>query len=204
MGYYGGGDWRLSLAILMLVGLYMLLRSIYWHYKVTPTIIANRYDDPVISSRQLNASSQSMAKGSIAKYPYNLLTNSAGDVMLLVTLPRNTNLHIVAVGENSLLLKLLAERVSNNLLEPAELEGDFPDYFKVYCTPGKQVELRQVLEPVNMQQFVDFCKGYNFEIFKDVLYVSQAGKTADHADDTTLVSDTEEFIRRNDGMLKRV
>ncbi len=202
--YGNSNDLPPLLIILSIFGLYLLLRAIYWHYKVTPIIVANHYDDPVISSQQLNDSSQSMAKGKIAGHSYNLLTNSAGNVMLLIALPRNTNLHIVAVGENSLLLKLLAEKVSNNLLEPAELEGDFPKYFQVFCTPGRQVELRQVLEPANMQRLVDFCKGYNLEIFKETLYISQVGKTADELDSTTLVADAETFIRRNTDMLERI
>src|SRR4051794_19031547 len=63
----------------------------------------NIVDAPIIASHGLNESTSLLgaAKGKIAGYDYVLLSNATDRVMLLVTLPRNTDLHIIAVGDKS-------------------------------------------------------------------------------------------------------
>ena len=73
----------------------------------------------------------------------------------------------------------------------------------LYCSPEKEVELRQLLDPANMARLVDFCKSYDLEIFYDTLYICQAEGARDAGDQTTMVKDLEDFIKNNDTTLRR-
>ena len=87
------------------------------------------------------------------------------------------------------------------------MEGDFPDYFKLYCSQGNQIELREVLDPATMAFLVDFCTREDWELFEDIIYFSQnnvskkAGETQDH---TTVVEDAQLFINRALPVLQRM
>jgi hypothetical protein len=158
----------------------------------------NAYDSPIISSTNLleDTNLVSLERSTMSGYQYNLLTNESARTMLLVTLHHNTGLHLVAVGDRSKAGLPITQRISNKFLEPVDLEGDFPDYFKLYCSPDKQIELRELLDPTAMALLVDFCQAYDLEIFNDTLYISQAANAKDENDKTDLVSDTETFLQK--------
>lgn len=163
-------------------------------------------EKPIISSYQmLNASRlTSMHKGTMEGFTFNLLTNDHGRVMALVDLGHNTKMHLIAIGDKSNVDAMIQAQIANHYLERTILEGDFPTYFRIYVSPGKQVEVRQVMEPRNMAQFVDFCRAYNVEIFKQSLYISVANDANDMSDNTTMTEDLNVFLRENGDMLKRL
>lgn len=168
------------------------------------TSLGYHEDEPLISSADMltSAGLQSMAAGTIGEYGYNLLTNSSGKVMMLVTLDRNTGMHLVAVGGKSGLDRKFA--FSRKWLEPVELEGNFPDDFRMYCTRGRQMETRQVFGPETMAKFQDFCRAYNFELFHDTVYISVAQGAHDAGDSTTMVTDITDFVTHNRRVFDRL
>lgn len=162
-------------------------------------------DGPLLSSSQLleNKDLLNVFKGQIRGYKYSLLTNRLGRVMLYVTLPRSTGIHVVGIGSKSGFgSQLMKPRMKSNLTQ-LDLEGDFPNDFKMYCSPGKELELLRIFDPSDMAYFADFCRAYDFELFHDSIYISQAEGARDTKDSTTLVKDAEEFIERNEKLLQR-
>lgn len=153
-------------------------------------------ESPIISSYYLlgNGGLVSLGQGEQDGHKYNLLSNSSGRVMMHVTLNANSKIHLVAVGHLSKSELPFTESLEHSLRKIV-LEGDFPSYFKVYCTPGKENEVLQILEPVTMQYLADFCKSYQFEIFHDTLYVAKAEGALDKSDSTTLVADVFKLLK---------
>ncbi|HEX8227619.1 MAG TPA: hypothetical protein VF572_07165 [Candidatus Saccharimonadales bacterium] len=163
-------------------------------------------DQPMISSAELVTSEglESMARGMMGSYLYNMMVNKAGRVMMLVTLDRNTYMHLIAVGSHSGLDARLDRPGSRKWLEPVSLEGDFPDHFRMYCSKGMQRQTRQVFGPETMASFVDFCRAYNFELFNDTVYVSVAQGAHDIDDSTTMVTDITNFLMHNRKVLDNI
>lgn len=160
-------------------------------------------DSPVLISGELLANSglQSMHTGEFQGYKYNFLYNGSR-VMALVQLGFNTNIHVVATGDRAGNPSLLP--FSSKWLTRVELEGDFPTYFKMYCSKDKEVELLTIFDPTDMAYFVDFCRSHNFEIFHDTLYISQIDSASDDSDTTSLVTDINNFLQKNDRTLRKL
>jgi hypothetical protein len=163
-------------------------------------------DGPVLSSGEMLGAGglQSMNKGSIAGFEYNLLTNNTGRVMFFVELGHNSWSHIIAHGDKSLLGSGAAPQIARKWLEPVSLEGDFPDYFHMLCNPEAQTTIREVFAPDVMAQFADFCRAYDFELFHDTLYLSLAQNAVDADDQTTLTTDVTDFLEHNAEVLRRL
>jgi hypothetical protein len=154
-------------------------------------------DGPLISSSDmLNADGLiSLGETTFNNFAYNILWNDDKRVMMFIRLHGNTNLHLVAIGDHSRLSLPLTEKIKSKYLTPVSLEGDFPDYFHLYCTPDKQIEIREIMEPASMAFFVDFCRMYDFEIFDDELYISQANIKGPQVEQATLAKDGENLLR---------
>jgi len=163
-------------------------------------------DGPLLASAGMLGSGdlQSMAQGTIEGFAYNLLTNDSGRVMFLIQLGHNSWSHIIAYGDKSQSFDIVLARVPKKWLEPAVLEGDFPDYFHLYCNPEAQDTVREIFTPDVMELFADFCRAYDFELFHDELYISQAQHAHDSGDTTTLTSDVADFLRRVQSELGRL
>jgi hypothetical protein len=187
------------LLFLILICIYIIYRR--YGSSLSDTNIdgtTNAQDSSIISSANLLEDTElvSLDKSTMSGFQYNLLSNKSNRVMLLITLHHNTNLHLVAVGDKSDAGLSLTQRIKNKFLEPVELEGDFPNYFKLYCSPDKQIEIRELLDPTAMVLLVDFCQAYDLEIFNGTLYISQAANAKDKNDRTDLVTDTETFLQK--------
>ena len=160
---------------------------------------------PIISSYDLLSEGDvhSINNGEIAGYKYNLLFNKAGRTMMNVSLRHNSKIHLVALGVKSDGSLPFTENLNSRLSE-LTLEGDFPSYFKVFCTPGKENEVLQILEPVTMQYLAEFCKSYQLEIFMDTVYVSKGVNAVDSFDSTTLIQDTKELMTYHGKLFDRL
>ncbi|HSX30727.1 MAG TPA: hypothetical protein VLE99_02320 [Candidatus Saccharimonadales bacterium] len=189
------GRWAGVSTVLLLLSL-----AAYAIRRKWPT--ANLQDGPLLSSEDMLGAGglTSMNQGNIAGFKYNLLTNNSGRTMFFVELGHNSWSHIVAYGDKSGVGALVSEK----FLERAELEGNFPDYFHMYCNPEAQTTLREVFAPDVMAQFADFCRAYDFEIFHDTLYLSQAQGAIDASDQTTLTTDVSNFLSQNAQVLRRL
>jgi hypothetical protein len=159
----------------------------------------NAVDSPLITSLGLTAtpSLMSAAKGKLAGYDYVLLSNASNRVMLVVTLPHNIGLHIIAIGDKSHSLDENIHTSQRKWLEVVSLEGDFPDRFEMYVSKDKQMEVRQLFEPDVMMNFYNLCRAYDFELFHESIYFSQADGAQDSNDTTSMVTDAEAFLTEN-------
>jgi hypothetical protein len=167
---------------------------------------ANILDGPLMaSSGMLGASGlTAVNKSEVAGFSYVLMTNSLGEVMVLVDLAETTDLHVLAYGDKSTFGTSAKNITVSKWLEPVRLEGNFPDLFHMYVSPNKQREVRQVFTSDIMAHFADFCRAYDFEIYHDSLYITQNRSTADANDSTTLMSDIEHFLTPNAEVLRRL
>lgn len=167
---------------------------------------AGRNDAPILSSYGLLESPMlGIAKDNIIEgYRCHFFANTNGRNMIFVELGRNTKLHVVAIGDKSQIASRLHMLSSGKTLTKVDLEGDFPKYFSMYCTPEYEIELLHLFDPSDMAYFVDFCRAYDFEIYHDALYVAKAATSRDENDTTNMFEDVATFLERNKRWLDKV
>jgi hypothetical protein len=189
-------------AVIVAVALVLVVSwSKFWK-----NIRRSKTSGPILSSNELLGTGglQGVHKGTMQGYNYVVLTNSSNSVMVSVDLGFNTGVHILACGKKA---KPGSENMmsqSKQTLEPMHLEGDFSKYFRMYCTPGKERELLRVFAPDTMAHFADFCQAYNFEIYRESLFVSRAHGYDDRKDSTSLMTDLDHFLKENGRTLSRL
>jgi hypothetical protein len=192
-----------TVLVLSLTGLY----CVYLGFRYYLGLRFGVAEGPILSSVQLLSGGNltSMHKGTVAGYDYNLIASQRGRIIIFVHLHQNTFLHIVAQGDR----RGTSEDLSSNVqlkkrLNKVQLEGNFPDLFSLYCTPGAEIELLQLFDPADMAYFIDFCRAYDFELYKDTIYISQAANANDAGDTTSLVTDLENFLIKNKVLLDKL
>ncbi|HLC91627.1 MAG TPA: hypothetical protein VJC09_01085 [Candidatus Saccharimonadales bacterium] len=134
--------------------------------------------------------------------------SNAGKIIITLQLPVKSSVHIVGLGvPDTKTSAFFDKRLASCNLEPASLEGDFPNYFSLYCSHDDQMELRQVLNPATMAFLVDFCKHEDWELFQDTLYFAQNNVSKKHSrndDSTGAVEDAQLFVKRALPVLQRM
>ncbi len=167
---------------------------------------SNGKDDPILSSGQVLSSGDlaSFQKAEVEGFAYNVIAGGNGRIMIFVALHKNTHLHIVAVGDKTDIQSKLSSPQLKKHLTKIDLEGDFPSYFSMYSTPGREQELLELFNPADMAYFVDFCRAYDFELYHDSIYISQSQDAVDPDDHTVLIKDVEAFLKHNHELLSRV
>jgi hypothetical protein len=172
-------------------------------------IILRRFTPPgdgtILSGAVLSDAPLAIAAyAEIAGYPYSILANDDSTTMILVGLHKPVNTHIVAIGKSSGWAAGINKMRMQRYLEPVRLEGGYSEEIAMFCTKGKELELLQLFDPSDMAYFMDYCKAYNFEIYKDSIYISQTRGAKDAADDTPMIKDVKEFLVRNEKLLARI
>jgi hypothetical protein len=176
------------------------------YHSINQRITGGSQDGPLLAADGMLASNglTSVSKGTIVGFPYNIMTNNDGSVMVLVQLGHDTGMHLIMYGDKSHLDTLVTFSITKKWLEPVNLEGDFPDYFHMYVSHEKQVEVREIFSPDVMASFTDFSRAYDLEIYHDSLFISQANGASDPNDSTSLVTDLEVFLEKNSSVFQRL
>jgi hypothetical protein len=130
--------------------------------------------------------------------PPQAFHSPSGKIIMYVDLPAASQVHFAGFSlQDEGIRTLLNNTGIGNFMTSVSLEGDFPDYFKLYCSIGRQVVLRQVLDPTRMEYLVDFCRSLNSELFENTLYFSESNITANSdTNSTSLVQAAEEFAQK--------
>jgi hypothetical protein len=192
-----------ALIFFTLLALYAVYRR---HQAVTDELVQDLMyatadiDNPLIASSDLlnEPDVQAVVHGTLNGYHYTMLTNDKDRMMLSITLPSSTNMHIIAIGSNSDLSSPLSEHIDKKFLEKINLEGDFPDHFRLYCSYGRELEVRQLLDPSTMAFLVDYCQNYDLELFMDSLFISQAAQATNSDNGNPIIENTEQLLRHFD------
>lgn len=100
---------------------------------------------------------------------YNILSVNGDTLIYTIQLPFQTELHVLAVEQGGIIDEKILE--SNKTLANVDLEGDFPNYFHLYVTPGQEEQLRYILDPEAMANVIAFCRTNSWELLNDELYV---------------------------------
>lgn len=109
-----------------------------------------------------------------------------------VALPFESKIHLLGIPKKSGATQL--DPTGSGLMEKVELEGDFDDYFSLFCEKGMQVDARYVLNPKVMAFVVDFCQSHNWEIVGNELYFLQETGTGAAGDHTDMFKDINAFV----------
>lgn len=131
---------------------------------------------------------------------YSLYTDDTGNALIVAPLDYQTTIHVLAIGAQS---GLPQNQIKNKTISRVELEGDFNEKISLYCTPGKELELLQLFDPVTMQYFASFCEGHSFEIKDGCLTVLQK-RTSQETDTSTMFEDLQNFLEKNNQLLARL
>lgn len=192
------------LVVQLLVALVVIAACLYILRRKRRSLLEQ--DGPILSSEGMlgSADLQSMTKGSLSGFDYNLLTNDSGRVMYFIELGHNNWSHIIAYGDKSDIGGAVTRAFTKRWLVSVDLEGDFPEYFHLLCNPEAQATVREVFTPDIMVQFIDFCRAYDFEIFQNTLYLSRARQAVDISDQTSLTTDLTNFLKQNAQVLSRL
>lgn len=120
--------------------------------------------------------------------------NDSGATIYTLTLPFNTNAHIVGLSRKYLIDSMIVgDYMAVNDLELVNLEGDFPDDFSLYVKRGQGSITQYILDPAAMAFIVDYCKNNFWEILDDKMYiVCDANQTGG----MLFVEDGVEFVRQ--------
>ncbi len=159
-------------------------------------------EGPIHYSDSNNAVGEAIGTALIASHNMS----NAGKIIMTLQLPVKSPVHITSFGvADTKTHSLLDKELTSYNLEPASLEGDFPDYFSLYCTKDYQIELREVLDPATMAFLVDFCQREDWELFEDTVYFAENNVNKGHgADNTSLVDDAQQFVKKALPVLQRM
>ncbi len=128
-----------------------------------------------------------IATGEIASMPYSAISSVQLDMLLFrVELDFSSKLHLLGIPKNHDVTQLDPAN-AQSLMERVSLEGDYDNYFSLYCEKGQQQQSRYILDPKAMAFTVDFCRSHNWEILDNELYFVQA--SSDNPNDPTVMFD---------------
>lgn len=95
----------------------------------------------------------------------------AGSMIYMLELPYSTTGHVIGISKKSILDRFFLESfLEAHGMEEIVLEGDYPNQFSIYASPGQQVISRYILDPAAMEFTVDYCTNHFWEIVGDEMY----------------------------------
>ena len=129
--------------------------------------------------------------------PAGIIPAPSGQIIMSLDLPSKSTVHIAGFSlKNDTFRSLLGKTDISHVMTPVKLEGDFPDYFRLYCTIGRELELFELLDPTSMALLVDFCERLNFELVENNLYFIQSETNDGTANNVPVVAAAEEFANK--------
>lgn len=133
-----------------------------------------------------------------APVDFGAIRTPVDQILIKFDLPVKSQVHIAGFSlQDSVFKNLLGNTNINYIMTNVVLEGDFPDYFKIYCQKDKEVEVREVLDPSTMEYLVDFCNQLNWELFENNLYFVQSGTNRTVSDNNAgVLKGSEDFITK--------
>jgi hypothetical protein len=129
--------------------------------------------------------------------PAEAFHSPSGKIIMRMDLPAVSQVHFAGFSlEDENVRTLLSKTGIDSFMTKVDLEGDFPDYFKLYCSKDHEIELMELLDPTRMVFLVDFCKNLNWELFESALYFSESNTTTSNTNSDSIVQAAEEFAQK--------
>lgn len=145
----------------------------------------------VLLAHYATSSMLSLKEGPLRDGAYFNAITTGNKLLYTVQLPFQTELHILALAHSSGMDEgLVGSALRSGVMTEVVLEGDFPNYFHLYTSPGQEARTRYILDPEAMGNVIDFCRTNSWELLNDELYVIM---TPDSKKVVTL-SEIEAFI----------
>ena len=136
------------------------------------------------------------AEGTKAPIDFGSIRTPVDQILIKIDLPVKSQVHVAGFSlQDSTFKNLLGNTNIYYIMSSVVLEGDFPDYFKIYCQKEREVEVREVLDPSTMEYLVDFCNQLNWELFENNLYFVQSGINKSLSDNNSgALKGAEDFV----------
>ncbi|MDB5182805.1 MAG: hypothetical protein JWO47_589 [Candidatus Saccharibacteria bacterium] len=159
------------------------------------SLLLNIYEDP--GKRKTTV----IADGTVGQTHYRILEGTSINTeypepvnyMYTFDLGFNSEAHLIGFDKAHELNSMDGRAVMLQYnMETVSLEGDFDNYFKMFCEEGQQVRARYIFSPDNMEIFIDFLNKYTWEIIGNRMYVT--GKLL-YSTETGIIKDTNDFIK---------
>lgn len=116
-------------------------------------------------------------------------------LIYMIDLPFKTKVHLLGIPKKSNAVQIDPGR-KGSLMEKVHLEGQYDEYFNLYCEKGMQDSARYVLDPAAMEFTIDFCQSHSWEISGNSLYFVQSSAMKRSNDPTNMYEDLPTFIEQ--------
>lgn len=114
-------------------------------------------------------------------------------LIFMVELPFTTRLHLLGIPKKAGAVQL-NPAWGGGIMERVHLEGDYNNYFSLFCEKGMQTQARYILDPKAMVFTLDFCQSHNWEIIGHELHFLQSGGMKSDEDPTLMYKDIQKFV----------
>ncbi len=121
-----------------------------------------------------------------------IATSSLNTLIIRVDLDFSSRVHLLGIPKNPGVDQLDPDS-AGSIMERVELEGDYDNYFQLYCENHQQTQVRYILDTAAMAFTIDFCRSHNWEILDNVLYFVQSSPNV-APDNTDMLNDLVPFI----------
>ena len=144
-----------------------------------------------------------LAEGSLGDMHYMVIMPTSGAarvpfdngaLLYRVELPFRTKVHLLSIPKKTGATQLNPGH--SGLMEPVVLEGNFDDYFSLFCEKGMQTDARYVLDPEAMDFLVKFGQAFSWELVANELYFGVEAGVYDPNDHTDMFKDIAAFVSR--------
>jgi hypothetical protein len=152
-----------------------------------------------ITASEILAQSNSLApvaSGEMAGYPFNYMVNAEGGTFVMIDLKKDTGFHLIAFGGKSS-LKSSVRRDSLEGLIRIDLGNDIKKNVAVYGSPEQAQKILESFKSLEMSYFADFCQNYNFELYRQDVYITLPVVTTDSEKGSPALPEIEDFMKHN-------
>ncbi len=120
-----------------------------------------------------------------------------GLIIMKIDLPIVSKVHILGfTTQDKTFQSLLDNSNLGALLTEVNLEGNFPDYFKLYTNKDQEIDIREVLDPTAMAFLIDFCNKMNWELVESSLYFVEIRSSGSQPNNMSTVETAEDFVQK--------
>lgn len=118
----------------------------------------------------------------------------SGVFIYKLELPFFSSGHIIGISKKSKIERFFLESYleAHGLIE-IKLEGNYPNFFSIYASPGQEIISRYILDPKAMAFTLDYCTNFFWEIIGDEMYFV---KTQSIKGESNILQDSIKFVEQ--------
>ncbi len=126
--------------------------------------------------------------------PIYMDSSGTSALIFRVELPFYSSIHLLGIPKKTGAIRLDPTK-GNSVMERIDLEGNYSQFFDLFCEHNMQESARYVLDPEAMIFTLDFCQSQNWELVDNDLYFVKSNGMHDPNDPTYLLDDILTFVK---------